>query len=162
MAQNKSSLSRRCGVHGVTARVKNRGEWWQKIVFVDEERGNSVRLQSPSSGASKTFDIGVTIWTRTPHPANTQTPQPRHTNLPTNCVSLRRVVIHTSDDGATLCRQEARAGEEEDLSGRLGRYKRRFDEESQFEEGELEGLMEAAKGSSSSLEKMKDGKPKHK
>ncbi|KAG9087245.1 hypothetical protein FS749_003060 [Ceratobasidium sp. UAMH 11750] len=57
---------------------------------------------------------------------------------------------------------EARAGEEEDLSGRLGRYKRRFDDESQFEEGELEGLMEAAKGSSTNLEKMKDGKPKHK
>ncbi|KAG8787470.1 hypothetical protein FRC12_015541 [Ceratobasidium sp. 428] len=58
--------------------------------------------------------------------------------------------------------QEARAGEEEDLSGRLGRYKRRFDEESQFGEGELEGLMESAKGSSGGVERMKDGKKKHK
>ncbi|KAJ1305637.1 hypothetical protein OPQ81_000634 [Rhizoctonia solani] len=56
---------------------------------------------------------------------------------------------------------EARAGEEEDLSGRLGRYKRRFDEESQFVEGELEGLMDQAK-SSQGLDKMRDGKPKHK
>ncbi|KAG8702969.1 hypothetical protein FRC09_004435 [Ceratobasidium sp. 395] len=58
--------------------------------------------------------------------------------------------------------QEARAGEEEDLSGRLGRYKRRFDEESQFGEGELEGLMESAKGSGGGVERMKDGKKKHK
>ncbi|CAE6523611.1 unnamed protein product [Rhizoctonia solani] len=56
---------------------------------------------------------------------------------------------------------EARAGEEEDLSGRLGRYKRRFDEESQFVEGELEGLMDQTK-STQNLEKMRDGKPKHK
>ncbi|KAF8595186.1 hypothetical protein BDV93DRAFT_501441 [Ceratobasidium sp. AG-I] len=57
--------------------------------------------------------------------------------------------------------QEARAGEEEDLSGRLGRYKRRF-EESQWGEGELEGLMDQAKGSSKDVDKMRDGKPKHK
>ncbi|KDN46689.1 hypothetical protein RSAG8_04069, partial [Rhizoctonia solani AG-8 WAC10335] len=56
---------------------------------------------------------------------------------------------------------EARAGEEEDLSGRLGRYKRRFDGESQFVEGELEGLMDQAK-SSQNLDKMRDGKSKHK
>jgi hypothetical protein len=58
--------------------------------------------------------------------------------------------------------QEARAGEEEDLSGRLGRYKRRFDEESQFDEGELEGLMDQAKSSEKFMDKMRDGKKKHK
>lgn len=58
--------------------------------------------------------------------------------------------------------QEARAGEEEDLSGRLGRYKRRFEEESQWGEGELEGLMDLAKGSLKDMDKMRDGKPKHK
>lgn len=58
--------------------------------------------------------------------------------------------------------QEARAGEEEDLSGRLGRYKRKFEEESRWGEGELEGLMDQAEGSSKDMDKMRDGKTKHK
>ncbi|KAB5588265.1 hypothetical protein CTheo_8291 [Ceratobasidium theobromae] len=57
---------------------------------------------------------------------------------------------------------EARAGEEDDLSGRLGRYKRRFDDSSHFSEGELEGLMKEAKSSEKFIDKMRSGKPKHK
>ncbi|QRW07771.1 hypothetical protein RhiLY_06770 [Ceratobasidium sp. AG-Ba] len=57
--------------------------------------------------------------------------------------------------------QEARTGEEEDLSGRLGRFKRRFEDESSFGEGEFEGLMGSAK-EHGGLDKMKDGKTKHK
>ncbi|CAE6446671.1 unnamed protein product [Rhizoctonia solani] len=75
--------------------------------------------------------------------------------------SVIRLTRDTTNNPVWQPGLEARAGEEEDLSGRLGRYKRRFDEESQFVEGELEGLMDQTK-STQNLEKMRDRKPKHK
>ncbi|KAG8685041.1 hypothetical protein FRC11_011210 [Ceratobasidium sp. 423] len=127
-----------------------------------------IRLRHSNSGSPYGKSHLIPTTPRLPNPVVPTYPQTvflsdgssftHRTTAPRSVVRLTRDI---TNNPVWQPGMEARAGEEEDLSGRLGRYKRRFDEESQFVEGELEGLMDQAK-SSQNLDKMKDGKPKHK